>query len=66
MNFQDSQPDALNQTATSAAIDLINGNGGSCYRAGIKQLFKGTPALINDVDPKHREALSQILQRPED
>lgn len=55
------EPDSLNVTATDIARKLVECHERSLYSEGMKQIFKKTPSLIEDVDPKYRDKLRQIL-----
>jgi len=59
------QPDPLNKTATQIAIELIEGKEGEVYLGGMKQIFKKTPGLIEDVAPEYQEKLKQLLDSKE-
>ena len=56
-------PDALNETATEIAIELIEGKGGKIYLAGMKRIFRKTPDIIDDVAPEYREQLKMVLEQ---
>ena len=55
--------DGLNKTATQIAIDLIEGRGGRLYIQGMKQIFRKTPQLVEDVAPEYRDKLLNILEQ---
>ena len=57
------QPDALNESATQIAIELIEGKGGEVYLSGMKRIFRNVPAMMNDVAPEYRESLKKVLER---
>lgn len=56
------EQDALNKTVTEIAIELIEGRGGKAYLSGMKRIFRQTPSLIQDVDPKYREKLLKVIE----
>lgn len=58
---KETQSDALNETATRIAIEIIQEKGGKTYLEGMKRIFKKTPEMIEDVDPQYREQLRKIL-----
>lgn len=57
------RPDKLEQSVTKIAVELIQGKGGTIYQEGMRSLFRTVPTLIQDVDPKYRDALTQKLNR---
>ena len=57
--------DSLSRTATQIAVEVIYSRGGVNYLKGMKRIFRATPGLIDEVSPRYRDRLKQILQAEE-
>jgi len=55
------QNDGLNQTMTEIAIDIIQGRKSELYLETFKSMIKNVPGTIEDVNPKYREKLKEVL-----